>query len=57
MAVVTDEEERSAFGHVDLHANEAVGMAWKMVKGYALTEVQSSLIEGLPISVRCQRDR
>ena len=49
MAVVGDEEVGAHFGHVDLHADQAVGVAGQVVQGDALAEVECSFVEGLPV--------
>ena len=51
VAMVTDEEESPSFGHVDLHPDQTVCVAWEMVQCDALAEVHGLVIEGLPISV------
>lgn len=49
MAMVTDEEESPSLGHVDLHPNQTIGMAWQMVQSDTLTEVHRLVIERLPV--------
>jgi hypothetical protein len=51
MAVVADEENRSAVGQVDLHADQTVRVAGQVVQGDALTEIEAAFVEGLPVSV------
>ena len=48
--MVTDEEESAGFGHVDLHPDQTVCVAWEMVQGDALAEVHGLVVEGLPVS-------
>ena len=50
VTMITDEQERPSFGHVDLHAYEAVCMSRKMMKRDALAEVHHPLVESLPIA-------
>ena len=50
VAMVTDEEESPSFGHVDLHPDQTVCVAWEMVQCDALAEVHGLVIEGLPVS-------
>lgn len=49
VAMVRDEQERAHFRHVDLHTDETVGVAGQVVKSDALTEVECSFIECLPV--------
>lgn len=51
VAVIADEEVSAHVRHVDLHANKAVGVSWEMMQRDALTEIKSSLVEGLPVPV------
>lgn len=54
VAMVADKQESTAVRQVQLHANQAISMAWKMMQGYALTEIKSPLVEGLPVTIRGQ---
>jgi len=51
VAVVTDEEDGSTVRQIDLHANQTVGVAGQVVQGDALAEIETTLIEGLPVAV------
>ena len=48
--MVTDEEKGPGFGHVDLHPDQTICVAWEMVQGDALAEVHGLVIERLPVS-------
>ena len=48
--MVTDEKEGPGFGHVDLHPDQTICVAWKMVQGDTLAEVHGLVVEGLPVS-------
>lgn len=50
MAMVTDEEESPSLGHIDLHPDQTIGVAWQMVQSDPLTEVHTLVIERLPVS-------
>jgi hypothetical protein len=50
MAVIRDEEESSTVRQVDLHANQSIGMSRQMMQRNALTEVNRSVVECLPVS-------
>lgn len=49
MAVIADEEDRSALGQVDLHSDETVRVPWEVVQSNALAEIEAALVEGLPV--------
>lgn len=49
VAVITNEQERAAVLEIDLHADQAIRVSWKMVQCDALTEVERPLIECLPV--------
>jgi len=50
MTVIANEEEGSAVAQVQLHADQAVGMAGQVVKGDALAEIEGAVVEGLPVA-------
>ena len=52
MAVVADKEDRAALGKVDLHSDEAFGVARQVMECNALAEVQAALVERLPVPGR-----
>jgi len=54
VAMITDEEEGATVRHVDLHSNQAIGVAWQVMQCNALAEIKSSVVEGLPVSARGQ---
>jgi len=54
MAMITDEQESSSLGHVDLHTNQTVSMTRQMVQGDALAKVESLIIECLPVQSQLQ---
>jgi hypothetical protein len=49
VAVITDEEDRSTVGQVDLHADQTVGVAGQVVQSDALAEIEAAFVEGLPV--------
>lgn len=49
MAVVADEEYGAAFGQIDLHSDQAIGVAGQMMESNSLTEIHAALVERLPI--------
>lgn len=51
MAVIADEEDRSTLWQIDLHSDQAVGVAWEMVKSDTLAEIEATLVERLPVPV------
>jgi hypothetical protein len=51
VAVVADEEDGSAIGQVDLHADQTVGVARQVVQGDALAEIEAAFVKGLPVPV------
>lgn len=51
VAVVRHEEESATILHVDLHADQAIGMAGQMVEGDALAEVEGLVVECFPVSI------
>ncbi len=53
VAMVRHEEEGAALLHVDLHADQAIGVAGEMVQGNALAEVEALVVEGLPVAGSC----
>lgn len=50
MAMIADEEEGSAVAQIKLHADQAVGVAWQVVEGDALAEIEGAVVEGLPVA-------
>jgi hypothetical protein len=52
VAVVADEEDCAALRQVDLHSDQAVSVAGKVVERDALAEIKAALVEGLPVPVR-----
>jgi hypothetical protein len=51
VAVIADEEDRAALGQVDLHSDQTVSVARKVVQRDALAEIEAALVEGLPVAV------
>lgn len=51
VTMIAHENESAAVWEVDLHANEAISVTRQVVQCDALTEVQRSLVECLPIAV------
>ena len=49
VAVIADEEDGSAIGQVDLHADQTVGVAGQVVQGDALAEIEAAFVKGLPV--------
>ncbi len=47
--MVTDKKECARFLHINLHSHQPGCVARKMVKGDALTKVQSLLIKRFPV--------
>jgi len=54
VAVVADEEESTAVWHIDLHADQAIGVPRQVMQGDALAEVKGSLIESLPVQAQLE---
>lgn len=53
MAMIADEEDRSALGQVYLHSNQTVRVSRKVMERNALAEVEAALVEGLPVPNSC----
>jgi len=54
VAVVADEQVCATVLQIDLHTDQAVGMAWQVVQSDALAEVEGSFVEGLPVEIELQ---
>jgi hypothetical protein len=53
--MIADEEEGASLPHVDLHTDEAIGVAGEVVEGDSLAEIHRAFVKRLPVAVQGRR--